>query len=111
MASRLVMKFGGTSVADLERIRRVARLVAAEVRAGHGVAVVVSAMAGDDARASMASAAPINPCSVHVLTASSTSVYFYRAEFARRYRIVTATSPASLSGETCGSFRSGVSVD
>jgi aspartate kinase len=44
--SRLVMKFGGTSVADLERIRRVARLVAAEVAAGHKVAVVVSAMAG-----------------------------------------------------------------
>jgi aspartate kinase len=44
--SRLVMKFGGTSVADLERIRRVARLVAAEVQAGHQVAVVVSAMAG-----------------------------------------------------------------
>jgi len=46
MASRLVMKFGGTSVADLERIRRVARLVAAEVANGHNVAVVVSAMAG-----------------------------------------------------------------
>jgi aspartate kinase len=44
--SRLVMKFGGTSVADLERIRRVARLVSAEVDAGHKVAVVVSAMAG-----------------------------------------------------------------
>ena len=44
--SRLVMKFGGTSVADLERIRRVARLVAAEVEAGKRVAVVVSAMAG-----------------------------------------------------------------
>ena len=44
--SRLVMKFGGTSVADLERIRRVARLVAAEAGAGHQVAVVVSAMAG-----------------------------------------------------------------
>lgn len=44
--SRLVMKFGGTSVADLERIRRVARLVAAEKAAGHEVAVVVSAMAG-----------------------------------------------------------------
>ena len=44
--SRLVMKFGGTSVADLERIRRVARLVNAEVAAGHSVAVVVSAMAG-----------------------------------------------------------------
>jgi aspartate kinase len=40
------MKFGGTSVADLERIRRVARLVAAEAEAGHAVAVVVSAMAG-----------------------------------------------------------------
>jgi len=40
------MKFGGTSVADLERIRRVAGLVAAEARAGRGVAVVVSAMAG-----------------------------------------------------------------
>jgi aspartate kinase len=44
--SRLVMKFGGTSVADLERIRRVARLVNAERNAGHQVAVVVSAMAG-----------------------------------------------------------------
>jgi aspartate kinase len=44
--ARLVMKFGGTSVADLERIRRVARLVAAEVRAGHAIAVVVSAMSG-----------------------------------------------------------------
>ncbi len=40
------MKFGGTSVADLERIRRVARLVAAEVADGRKVAVVVSAMAG-----------------------------------------------------------------
>jgi aspartate kinase len=39
------MKFGGTSVADLERIRRVARLVAAEASA-RPVAVVVSAMAG-----------------------------------------------------------------
>ena len=40
------MKFGGTSVADLERIRRVGRLEAAEVAAGHRVAVVVSAMSG-----------------------------------------------------------------
>jgi aspartate kinase len=40
------MKFGGTSVADLERIARVARLVAAEARAGVGIAVVVSAMSG-----------------------------------------------------------------
>ena len=42
------MKFGGTSVADPERIARVARLVAAEARAGHDIAVVVSAMAGED---------------------------------------------------------------
>jgi aspartate kinase len=40
------MKFGGTSMADLERIRRVARIVAAEVERGRQVAVVVSAMAG-----------------------------------------------------------------
>jgi aspartate kinase len=40
------MKFGGTSVADLERIRRVGRLVAAEVAMGKQVAVVVSAMSG-----------------------------------------------------------------
>jgi aspartate kinase len=45
-ADRLVMKFGGTSMGDLERIRRAARIVAAEVKAGRKVAVVVSAMAG-----------------------------------------------------------------
>jgi aspartate kinase len=44
--SRLVMKFGGTSVADIDRIRNVARHVAREYNAGHDVAVVVSAMAG-----------------------------------------------------------------
>ena len=40
------MKFGGTSVADVERIRNVARHVLREVAAGHQVAVVVSAMSG-----------------------------------------------------------------
>jgi aspartate kinase len=40
------MKFGGTSVADVERIRNVARHVKREYDAGHEVAVVVSAMAG-----------------------------------------------------------------
>jgi aspartate kinase len=44
--SRLVMKFGGTSVADIDRIRNAARHVKREVDAGHEVAVVVSAMAG-----------------------------------------------------------------
>jgi aspartate kinase len=44
--ARLVMKFGGTSVGDIDRIRNVARHVKREVGAGHDVAVVVSAMAG-----------------------------------------------------------------
>jgi len=44
--ARIVMKFGGTSVADLERIHNVARHVKREVDAGHEVAVVVSAMSG-----------------------------------------------------------------
>ncbi|MEX0644489.1 MAG: aspartate kinase, partial [Parvularculaceae bacterium] len=45
--SRIVMKFGGTSVADLARIRNVARFVRREVDDGHSVIVVVSAMAGE----------------------------------------------------------------
>src|SRR4029077_3127779 len=44
--NRLVMKFGGTSVATLDRIRNVAHHVEREVRAGQQVAVIVSAMAG-----------------------------------------------------------------
>lgn len=44
--SRIVMKFGGTSVANVERIRHAARHVKREVDAGHEVTVVVSAMAG-----------------------------------------------------------------
>ena len=44
--ARIVMKFGGTSVADLDRIRNVAVRVKREVDAGHEVAVVVSAMSG-----------------------------------------------------------------
>ena len=44
--SRLVMKFGGTSVANIERIRNAARHVKREIDAGHEVAVVVSAMSG-----------------------------------------------------------------
>jgi len=44
--SRIVMKFGGTSVADIERIRAVAERVKREVDAGNEVVVTVSAMAG-----------------------------------------------------------------
>jgi aspartate kinase len=44
--SRLVMKFGGTSVADVDRIKNVARHVKREVDHGRQVAVVVSAMSG-----------------------------------------------------------------
>ncbi|MGQ0740897.1 MAG: aspartate kinase [Alphaproteobacteria bacterium] len=46
-AWKIVMKFGGTSVADIERIQHVATLVKREVDRGYQVAVVVSAMAGE----------------------------------------------------------------
>ena len=42
----LVMKFGGTSVASLDKIKSAAKRVALEVSAGHSVIVIVSAMAG-----------------------------------------------------------------
>ena len=48
--ARIVMKFGGTSMAGIERIRSVAARVAREVAAGNEVAVVVSAMAGETDR-------------------------------------------------------------
>ncbi|MSO89701.1 MAG: aspartate kinase [Rhodospirillaceae bacterium] len=44
--ARIVLKFGGTSVADVDRIKSAARRVKREVDAGNEVAVVVSAMAG-----------------------------------------------------------------
>ncbi|PSJ43295.1 aspartate kinase [Allosphingosinicella deserti] len=48
--ARIVMKFGGTSMAGIERIRHVASLVKREVEAGNQIAVVVSAMAGETDR-------------------------------------------------------------
>ncbi|WP_373489831.1 aspartate kinase [Parasphingorhabdus sp.] len=48
--ARIVMKFGGTSMAGIDRIRRVAQIVKQQADAGHEVAVVVSAMAGDTDR-------------------------------------------------------------
>ncbi|KRA80730.1 aspartate kinase [Altererythrobacter sp. Root672] len=48
--ARIVMKFGGTSMAGTERIRRVANIVRKQQAAGHQVAVVVSAMAGETDR-------------------------------------------------------------
>ena len=44
--ARIVMKFGGTSVADLDRIANAAERVRREVEAGNEVIVTVSAMAG-----------------------------------------------------------------
>lgn len=44
--ARIVKKFGGTSVGDMDRIQNVAKRVAKAVEEGHEVAVVVSAMAG-----------------------------------------------------------------
>ncbi|MDH3703685.1 MAG: aspartate kinase [Alphaproteobacteria bacterium] len=48
--ARIVMKFGGTSVADLDRIRNAAVRVKAEYEQGNDVAVAVSAMAGETNR-------------------------------------------------------------
>lgn len=48
--ARIVMKFGGTSMAGTERIRSVAARIKREVEAGNQVAVVVSAMAGETDR-------------------------------------------------------------
>jgi aspartate kinase len=48
--ARIVMKFGGTSMAGTERIRRVAQIVRKQQAAGHEVAVLVSAMAGETDR-------------------------------------------------------------
>ena len=47
---RIVMKFGGTSMAGIERIRHVAERVRREAEAGNQVLVVVSAMAGETDR-------------------------------------------------------------
>ena len=47
---RIVMKFGGTSMAGIERIRSVAQRVQREAEAGNQVLVVVSAMAGETDR-------------------------------------------------------------
>ncbi len=44
--ARIVMKFGGTSLGDIDRIKNVAKRVKREVEAGNQVAVVVSAMSG-----------------------------------------------------------------
>jgi aspartate kinase len=48
--ARIVMKFGGTSMAGTQRIRRVAQIVKRQIEHGDEVAVVVSAMAGDTDR-------------------------------------------------------------
>ena len=47
----LVMKFGGTSVADLARIKNAAQKVKREVERGYDVIVIVSAMSGKIGRA------------------------------------------------------------
>ena len=75
--SRLVMKFGGTSVANVDRIRNVARHVKREVEAGHEVAVVVSAMSGktNELVAWCQEAAPLyDPAEYDVVVASGEQV-------------------------------------
>jgi aspartate kinase len=68
--ARIVMKFGGTSMAGTERIRRVARIVQRQQAAGHEVAVVVSAMAGETDRL-VNFCREANPCMIPRNTTSS----------------------------------------
>ncbi len=73
----IVMKFGGTSMAGIERIRGVAARVAREVEAGNRVAVVVSAMAGETDRlvGFCREAAPLaDPAEYDVVVASGEQV-------------------------------------
>jgi aspartate kinase len=60
--ARIVQKFGGTSVGDIDRIKAVAQRVKAAVDDGHEIAVVVSAMAGvtDQLTEWVAQAAPLH---------------------------------------------------
>ncbi len=69
--ARLVMKFGGTSVADIDRIRNVARHVKREVDAGHEVAVVVSAMSGKTNELVALDTAKPRPCMTRANTTPS----------------------------------------
>ena len=48
--SRIVLKFGGTSVGSVERINHVAKIVKSEVDLGNQIVVVLSAMAGETDR-------------------------------------------------------------
>lgn len=48
--SRIVMKFGGTSVGSVERINHVAEIIRSEVEEKNQVVVVLSAMAGETDR-------------------------------------------------------------
>jgi aspartate kinase len=71
--ARIVQKYGGTSVGDMERIRHVAARVKAEIDAGNQVAVVVSAMAGEtDKLVALAEdAAPIHDAREYDVVVSS----------------------------------------
>ncbi len=75
--ARIVMKFGGTSMAGTERIRSVAARVKREVEAGNEVAVVVSAMAGETDRlvGFCREASPLHdPCEYDVVVAAGEQV-------------------------------------
>jgi aspartate kinase len=75
--ARIVMKFGGTSMAGIERIRHVAGLVKREAEDGDQILVVVSAMAGETDRLVQLcrEAAPLhNPSEYDVVVASGEQV-------------------------------------
>jgi len=91
----IAMKFGGTSVADLDRIRHVAGLVKREVERGNKVAVVVSAMSGETnklvAWANDAAKPPLNP-------AAPGQREYAPVPEAREYDVVVAAGEQVTSG-------------
>jgi aspartate kinase len=88
--SRLVMKFGGTSVADVDCIARVARIVATEIKAARGVAVVVSAMAGETDRLVQLARAAAGE--------SGNSAALSGAQFSDEYDVVVAAGEQVTTG-------------
>jgi aspartate kinase len=96
--SVITMKFGGTSVADLDRIRHVASLVKREVERGHKVAVVVSAMAGETNKlVALTSEAAIPPSAAKPPLEGGGKIIRYVPD-PREYDVVVAAGEQVTSG-------------
>lgn len=100
-----MLKFGGTSVADPVRVAAVARLAAAEHRAGHRLAVVVSAAAGETDRL-LAEAEAFGPAD-----ARAADLLLATGEQASVARLVLALGAAGVPAEPFTGARAGILTD